>query len=252
MNMAMSKKVLVRETVLVGVLKSRNDQRILLQEHWYRIPAAFLPKRKFQYVAFYQPATFGRQGKQIDYYAKVSRRRIRKRISLLPREKDHPRAKDNYLKLEFKEVKKLLRPVKNIIPRRVYFGFTTLQDLFSARNILELYHVPPTEEIVGRYLKSHGIKFQSEFPVSVNKKRFRLDFAIIHNGKHVAIECDNEKAHANKLQRRKDKIKDAYLRRVGWQVIRLKERDVIENIDACTARVKQVISQSANSHELAD
>ncbi|TSC55339.1 MAG: hypothetical protein Greene041679_635, partial [Parcubacteria group bacterium Greene0416_79] len=51
------------KTVLVGVLKSPRDLKILLEEKWYRIPVSFLPKRKFTHIAFYQPAAFDKEGK---------------------------------------------------------------------------------------------------------------------------------------------------------------------------------------------
>ena len=228
--------------VLVSVLKSKNDRRILLRHRWYRIPVEFLPKRRFEYIAFYQPLIFGKHGKRIEYYGKVLRKKVYQRIQLLPKEPDHLRAKDDYLKVEFAELKRLPRPVRNIIPRRVFFGFTSLKNLLSARDILELYGVPATEQIVGRRLKRCGIKAASEFPIRIRGKRFRLDFAIIRGERCIAIECDNYKAHANKPQRRKDKMKDAYLRRAGWRIIRLKERDIIENLDSCIKRIQKVIS----------
>ena len=52
--------------VLVGVLKNKRDLGILLQKHWYRIPVRYLPKKKFDYIAFYQPLVFGRRGKRIE------------------------------------------------------------------------------------------------------------------------------------------------------------------------------------------
>ncbi|KKU98882.1 MAG: hypothetical protein UY32_C0012G0011 [Candidatus Jorgensenbacteria bacterium GW2011_GWC1_48_8] len=235
----MVKKKLNNKNVLVSVLKSRSDRRILFCERWYRIPLAFLPKRKFKYVAFYQPAVFGRHGKRIEYYARVSRRKVYKRIKLLPEGIGHPRAKDDYLKLEFKELKKLPRPVRNIVPRRVSFGFTTLKNLLSSRNILELYDIMPTEEIIGRCLRRWGIKALSEFPVSACGKRFRLDFAIVRRNRRLAIECDNKKAHAGKLQKRRDRVKDFCLRRAGWRVIRLKEREIIENAEACLRKIQK-------------
>lgn len=91
------------KTVLVGVLKNKRDQRILLKEHWYRIPIAHLPKRKFEYITFYQPSGFGKTGKRIEYYAPISKKTVTKRIDLLPNESIHPRANDDYLRIEFKK-----------------------------------------------------------------------------------------------------------------------------------------------------
>lgn len=112
--------------VLVGVLKSKKDLRLLLREHWYRIPVAFLPRRAFTHIAFYQPAIFGKQGKRIIYFARVIGKEKFTRAALLPSEPNHPRASDEYVKFSFSSVQKLSQPVKNIIPRRVSFGFTTL------------------------------------------------------------------------------------------------------------------------------
>ncbi len=69
------------KTVLVAVLKTPRDLRLLLREKRYRIPLAFLPKRRFTHIAFYEPqTTFGKRGKRIAYYAKVTGREARERL----------------------------------------------------------------------------------------------------------------------------------------------------------------------------
>lgn len=227
------------KTVLVSVLKNKRDLSILLKKRWYRIPAVFLPKRCFNYVAFYQPAIFGQQGKQIQYYAACANKRMVKRIKLLPDETGHPRAQDSYLKINFIKIKKLPRPIKNIIPRRIYFGFTTLRQLFSSKNILELYGVPPIEQIVEKRLRAIGIKPIEEFNISKNGRRYRIDLAVFCKNGPLATECDNLKSHRSKTQIRKDKTKDAFLRRHGWSVIRLKEKDILENLDRAIFRIQE-------------
>jgi very-short-patch-repair endonuclease len=241
---ATSKRIVfscVDKNVLVGVLKSRADLDILLKEHWYRIPVEHLPKRKFKYVAFYLPVSFGTRGKRIEYYARISGKHICKRHELLPEEKKHPRAKNDYLKIEFKKISKLPRPVRNIIPRRISFGFTSLNALLSAGNILILYGVPPTEQIVKRQLDRIGINNKREFTVSKNGRKYRIDLAIISDKSRIAIECDNDKAHKSKNQKIKDRMKDLFLRRQGWHVIRLKERDIIERLDNCVKLIKRAL-----------
>jgi hypothetical protein len=111
------------KSVLVGVLKSTHDLEILLRKKWYRIPLAFVPKRRFTHVAFYEPKTgFGARGGRIRYYARVSRVTVQKRVELLPQERAHCRAQDDYLKCSFRKIEKLARPVRNSIPRRGFFG----------------------------------------------------------------------------------------------------------------------------------
>ncbi len=237
----MKKTTKQNRNVLVGVIKSRKDLRILLKDGWYRIPLIHVPKRKFSYIAFYQPISFGKNGKRIEYYARVGKRVIVQRINLLPKEKNHPRAHDKYVKIQCEEIIKLPRAIKNIMPRRVSFGFTTIKTLLSARNILELFGVPQTEEIIKKELWCAGMKAVREFPVSVNGKRYRIDFALFYKKGNIAIECDNDKAHRNKTQKRKDKIRDSILCRHGWRVIRLREKDIIERPDRCIARIKKLM-----------
>jgi len=227
--------------VLVGVLKNRRDLKILLTEKWYRMPVAYAPKRLFHYLAFYQPALFGREGKGIQYYARVLNSRTFLRSDLLPAESSHPRAGDYYFKIRVGKIRKLSRPIKNTTPRRVSFGFTTLKRLLKSKNILELYGVAPTEEMVGRALKRAGIKAIPQYYVLGGKKRYCLDFAVFCKKGTIAIECDNKKAHSSPGARKKDKIKNAYLRRHGLRVIRLKEFDIIKRLDYCLNRVEKLV-----------
>ena len=228
------------KTVLVAVLKSKDDLKILLEEKWYRIPVAFLPERKFTHIAFYQPLGFGKNGKRIEYYARATSMEVKKRAELLQRELSHPRAQDNYLKCSFREIQKLKKPIRNIIPRRVSFGFTDIQTLRSANDILALYHVAPTEQIVEMELRRLGIPVIPQYRLSNRGKRYCIDLAILCNDGHIAIECDNCKAHSSKVQKLKDKQKDAALKKLGWRVFRLTEEDILNNLDQCISRILEI------------
>lgn len=226
--------------VLVSVLRSRRDLAIVQHQHWYRIPEKYAPKREFWYLAFYQPAAFGRKGGCIRYYVRVRGRGTARRIDLLPREQRHPRAQELYVYLKLGAVKELPQPIYNRAPRRVSFKFTTLACLLRARTILELYGVARTEEIVRRALARVGIAAIPQYCVRLNRrKRYFLDLAIIARGKMIAIECDNFKAHSGARQREKDRMKDIVLRRRGWRVFRFTERDIVSDVAGCVMRVKQ-------------
>jgi len=230
--------------VLVGVIKDRRDLNILLKKNWYRIPVRYAPKRRFDYLAFYQPTSFfGRRGKRIQYYAPVLDYQIIKRSDLLPEESNHPRAKNYYLKIRVGKTKKLSRPIRNIIPRRISFGFTTLNHLLKSKDILQLYNVTPTEPMVENGLKETGIKAIPQCYVKGKKKRFFLDFAIFCQKGKIAIECDNKKVHSLPSQKKKDKIKDAFLRSYGWTVIRLPEDDIVSGLPGCIKRVKKAVQK---------
>lgn len=229
------------ETVLVGVLKSWRDRSVLFRERWYRMPFASAPARAFQYLAFYQPAAFGREGKRIEYYARVLGERLRPRRALLPRESRHPRARDLYRQVRVGTIRRLPRPIRNILPRRVSFGFTTLHRLRTARTILRLYGVLPSEAIVARALARLGIPAVAQQTVSCAGRRYRLDFAVACRRGRIAIECDNRKAHRGRRQRAKDRAKDAALRRCGWLVLRLREEDIVTHLDRCLARIRRAM-----------
>lgn len=227
--------------VLVGVLKDKRDLNILLTKRWYRIPIAHMPRRQFKYLAFYQPALFGRRGKRIMYYARVLNYQIGKRKDLLPDEPNHPGADGYYLRFRLIKVKKLLCPVRNIIPRRISFGFTTMDRLLKSKDILQLYDVAPTEQIMEDALKRAGIRAVAQYYVSSGQKKYYVDFAVFCKQGSMAIECDNKKAHSGRYRQEKDKMKNAVLRRRGWTVIRLSERDIISNLENCMIRVKKSV-----------
>lgn len=229
------------EIVLVGVLKDENDLAILLRENWYRIPVTSAPKLQPDYLAFYQPALFGCQGKRIQYYAKVLSSQIVKRSDLLPNEPDHPRALDYYFQVRVDRIKKLAKPIRNIIPRRVSFGFTTLNRLLKSKNILQLYGITPSEQIVENGLRRVGIKAVAQYYVLSSKKRYCLDFAVFCKKGAIAIECDNKKAHAGISQKKKDKAKNSFLKYRDWTVIRLQEQDIIFDLKACIARIQKAV-----------
>lgn len=237
----MAKNNVKGKTVLVGVLKNKRDLDILLTKNWYRIPVAHLPTRRFKYLAFYQPAIFGREGKCIKYYARVLKRKIVKRVKLLPQEPTHSRAQDYYCRFTVAPIQELLQPIRNIIPRRIIFGFTTLNHLLKSKNILQLYHIAPTEQMIENGLKQACIKATSQYSLAINKKRFRLDFAVFCQNGKIAIECDNKKAHASRAQKKKDKIKNAVLKQAGWTVIRLPEKKIISDLAGCLARINKAI-----------
>lgn len=232
----------MNKIVLVGVVKSQRDLDILLHEHWYRIPVAHAPTQKYQYLAFYQPVIFGRQGRCIRYYARVLDYKTIRRDRLLPNEPHHPRARGLYLKIRIGKIQRLSRPVRNIIPRRVTFGFTILHRLRTARDMLQLYDVVPIEQMMGDALERAGITTLPEHTVVSNDRRYRLDFAIICARGKIAIECDNTTSHKSPKAREKDKQKDRALRACGWSVLRFSEDEIVSHLPHYIARIKNAVT----------
>lgn len=205
------------------------------------MPMERAPTRACAYLAFYQPAAFGVRGKCIRYYARVLSREIVSRQKLLPNEVDHPRARERYYRIRLGNVQTLHHPIRNTIPRRVTFGFTTLDRLRSARDLLQLYRVPPIEQMVEDELRRVGIHAIPQQVVVSGTRRCRLDFAVPCRRGAIAIECDNAASHRSPIHRARDRRKDAFLQQHGWTVMRLTEQDIITNLPRCIDRIHAMV-----------
>ena len=228
-----------KKLVLIAVVKCERDLELIRNEHWYRIPARYAPVRQYTHIAFYQPAVFGIEGKQIRYFAKVRGNLARVRSDLLPNEHSHPRARDLYVQVRLGRIQKLAHPVQNTTPRRVSFGFSTIKTLKRAKNILNVYAVIPSEAIIGRLLRHMRIRATPQYRVTCDSTRFRLDFAIISARAKIAIECDNVKVHRSAAQKEHDRFKDIVLKKHGWRVIRITDVDIATNLKQCARLIKK-------------
>ncbi len=126
--------------VLVAVINNRRDWEIARTDGWYRIPLKHAPG-PFQadYLAFYQTKIFGRERWAVNYYARVLACRVVKRRELFPEEPWHPRAEDEYYRVELGPLQRLARPVVSRRLRRVTFIATTLGKLLNAQEINDLF-----------------------------------------------------------------------------------------------------------------
>ena len=233
-----------KKIVLIGVLKNKRDLGLLLKKKQYRIPAISMPRRKAGYIAFYQPSALGRQGRMIRRYARIINCGIAKRKFIVPGEPDHPRANEDYYLLSLDDICELQAPIRNRSRTRVTFGFTTLAKLLKARTVLELFDVPPIEDLVAKALAEGGIKASKEHTFSLpGRKKYRLDFAVFCRKGLLDIECDGEKWHLRKTQVKKDAERDRALRNEGWAILRLRESEIVRNIDKCTGRIREKIKR---------
>ncbi|MED0963282.1 endonuclease domain-containing protein [Bacillus paramycoides] len=69
--------------------------------------------------------------------------------------------------------------------------------------------------------------------------KYRLDFAIYgKNGKKLCIEVDGYTFHNTPEAKRKDAIRDAYLKKLGWEVLRISDRQLKKNLNMCMRKVE--------------
>lgn len=125
--------------VLVCLLPSPRDLEIARLLGWYRIPLKSAPKVvSVDYLAFYQPASFGERAGQIEYVAEVKGHELTTRGDLLKDEADHPRAKEEYFKIQLGALEKLREPVKTDKWKRLTFLYSTGEYLLNAKTLNDL------------------------------------------------------------------------------------------------------------------
>jgi hypothetical protein len=125
--------------ILVCLLPTPRDLELARLLGWYRIPFKSAPKVvAVDYLAFYQPASFGEQGGQIQYVAEVRGHELTTRAELLRDEPEHPRAREEYFKIQLGALEKLKTPVKAEKWRRLTFFYTTGEYLLRAPTLHEL------------------------------------------------------------------------------------------------------------------
>jgi hypothetical protein len=106
---------------------------------WYRIPLRTSPKVvAVDYLAFYQPSTFAERGGQIEFVAGVKGHELTTRGELLKDEADHPRAKEEYYKIQIGALEKLLSPITAEKWKRLTFLYTTGEYLLKAKTLNDL------------------------------------------------------------------------------------------------------------------
>jgi hypothetical protein len=125
--------------VLVAVINQTRDLEIARLLGWYRIPLRKAPKIvAVDYLAFYQTGAFADQKWQIEFFAPVRGHELSLRGELLKDEMDHPRAKEEYYKIQLGPLVRLPHPILAGKWKRITFLYTTGRYLLNARSINDL------------------------------------------------------------------------------------------------------------------
>ena len=127
------------DLVLVCLMPAPRDMEIARLLGWYRIPLRTAPKVvAVDYLAFYQPGSFAERSGRIEFIAPVRGHELATRAELLRDEADHPRANEEYFKVQIGPLERLSRPVVAEKWRRLTFLYTTGEYLHKAQTINDL------------------------------------------------------------------------------------------------------------------
>jgi hypothetical protein len=125
--------------VLVCLLPTPRDLEIARLLGWYRIPFRTAPKVvAVDYLAFYQPGSFGDQSGRIEWTAPVRGHELTTRAELLRDEPDHPRAREEYFKVQLGPLERLKQPILADKWKRLTFLYTTGEYLLKAQTLNDL------------------------------------------------------------------------------------------------------------------
>ncbi len=127
------------DLVLVCLIPAPRDLEIARLLGWYRIPLRSAPKVvSVDYLAFDQPASFGERGGQIEFIAPVRGHELTTRGELLKDEADHPRAREEYFKIQLGALEKLPEPIHTDKWKRLTFLYSTGEYLLNAKTLNDL------------------------------------------------------------------------------------------------------------------
>jgi hypothetical protein len=145
------------DLILVCLLPTPRDLEIARLLGWYRIPLRTAPKVvAVDYLAFYQPSAFGDRGGQIEFISQVKGHELTTRGELLKDEADHPRAKEEYYKLQIGALEKLKEPVKSDKWKRMTFLYTTGEYMLRARSLNDLVVEGDERQLLWRSLRERA------------------------------------------------------------------------------------------------
>ena len=145
------------DLILVCLFPTPRDLEIARLLGWYRIPLRTAPKVvAVDYLAFYQPSAFGDRGGQIEFVSQVRWHELTTRGELLKDEADHPRAKEEYYKIQIGALEKLKEPVKSEKWKRLTFLYSTGEYLLNAKTLNDLVVNGDERQLLWRSLRERA------------------------------------------------------------------------------------------------
>lgn len=165
--------------ILVGLLPGIRDFDIARMLGWYRIPLKTAPKIvDVDYLAFYQGANFGKDHCwRIEYIAEYRGNELTTRRELLKDEQDHPRAGEEYYKIQIGPLIRLDKPVLSGSWKRVTFIYTTGDRLLDAQVVNDLVVRSEDREVLWKSLRDRGR--QSRIYQAQNDTQFLEDPGVL-------------------------------------------------------------------------
>ncbi len=213
-------------SVLVVVLNDPTDLARAIDQGWYRIPMARAPRRvAAEYLAFYQTGAFPTEERwAVRWLAPIHGYRIASRRDLIPEEPDHPRSGDLYYRISIGQLQPLPHSIPSRRLRRITFIPTTLDRLFAAQEINDLWVKSTAQERLWAAIKDMDLDAERQFPLNEDRPDVVVDFALLGlNGGVALILTDEPGAHS---EMRETPLPSYWPETYGWTIIRVTCNDL--------------------------
>ncbi len=183
--------------ILVAYMPFPRDLEIARVLGWYRIPFITAPKIvAVDYLAFYQPASFGdRHQWMIEYLAPVRGHELVTRSELLHDAPDHPRAAEEYFKIQLGPLEKLTDPIRAEQWKRITFFYTTGKYLLAAKTIHDLVVHSEERKYLWRSLRERA---KSNCVYGIPEVEISPEILAVVLGIKDAIEVNEEDANGER------------------------------------------------------
>jgi len=234
-----------KHPALVGIVPRKNLWDTIQKEKWYHIPVESAPKNAIfaEYLGFYFPKVFGKEMQyKVNFYAKVKKVDIVKRIELFPQEKEHQRANNEYYQFHLEKIKELPKPIPSLRWRRIVHIPTSCEKLFSAKEINDLYDTSPLEEKMYLEMRKREITAERQFYVKVGRKFYCLDFGLFCRKGNMDVECDGERYHILPEALARDRERNNGLTSFGWHVLRFSGKEINQSLKDCFRVIERTIN----------
>ncbi len=217
------------DLILVAVMPSPRDLEIARVLGWYRIPYKRAPKTvSVDRLAFYQTAEFGDEKWAIHFTAPVLGHELTTRAELLRTEPDHPRANEQYFKLQLGPLERLPRSVPALNWRRITFFYTTGERLMSAAEINDLIVDGDERDLLWTALKERGLNAERNYEEGPGGA---IDFALLCELGKLAVLLGETGS--------KKELKESG----GWQYLAFSESTVKDDLPKVMQAIEQAVSR---------
>ena len=143
--------------ILVAIVPSPEDLQVARMLGWYRIPFRTAPRiLNVDFLAFYQPGSFQDRRWRIECLAPVLGHELTTRGELFRDEGNHPRADEEYFKVQLGTIQSLRKPIDAGDWKRFTFLYTTGEYFQGAKKLTDLTVAPAERRRLWKALRERG------------------------------------------------------------------------------------------------